>query len=251
MIEPFELHAEKVRNAARSGDVHALEAALQDIGKFAKSAPEMYIRLVRIACDEAQSRIYPEPDRAKAAVQTAAANAIETAGDRMLDVQIHLLVTCLRVQRPPRYAWSNEWPGLRRNSAVQWFNVWGKLNRAIDPGWRLNDPNRGIKPYYPPPNVPFDSGMSPDDIQDPKIREAYKAHQKKNQELTEENKRQMALRKVKEEYQDKFKSYIACLYSVPPLEDQELTGFLKDLNDPTMESSVLGVVHNPRAACTE
>lgn len=251
MQESFELQAEQTRKAARSGDLDALEAAFHDIEKFAASDPDTYVRLVRIACDEAQSRVFADRDRARAVVQTAAVQAIDKAGDRMLDVQLQLLVTCLRLQQPPRYAWSNEWPLLRRNSATQWFNVWAKLNKSIDPRWSLNDPKRGIKPYYPPPNVPFDSGMNPDDIQDPTIREAYKAHQKKNQDLMEENKQQILSRKLKQEYQEKFKNYVACLYSVPPLDDQELNAFLKALGDAPMEMAVMGLVHNPQVACVE
>lgn len=243
MQSQYEQHVNQIRAASASGNLRALEATVADIEKtWAPSDPVSLVQLLRMACDEAHSHVFSDQLQARIAVKKWAETAVTKADKRQMDVQLHLLNSYLRIDDQGASARGSKWTEVRSASAAQWFKAWQDLEESIDPDWILNDPKLAIKPYVPPSNVPFDSGMSPDAMSDPKIREEYKAHLKRNQELTELNKQQQLLRRVQREYAQMFQDYIVSIYSTPPFDIEELKKLSAGLKDEPMRNRILQAV---------
>jgi hypothetical protein len=158
---------------------------------------------------------------------------------------MHLLRCCLKSEVPPngkRQVDNAAWQEERRRSAMLWVGVWRALEASIDPNWSLHDPKLEINPYIAPTGVPFRGGMDPNDIQDPRVREEYRAHIVKNRRLTEWNKQQQTARKLIQEYRNDVEAYLVSLCTAPPANTTELQRLLATLKDEEMRTRILGTV---------
>jgi len=236
----YDLYLAKIQQGSSSGDLNLVEATVFDADRtFGPSEPAALVRVLRAACDEVNSHRFTDQHRAQSLVEQWAVAAIRKANKAQIDVQIHLLTSFLRIRGSTKDMTPSNWAQKRQQSAELWFGVWRKLEEFIDPSWSLNDPKYAIKPYVPPAHVQFDSGMSPEDIQDPKIRREYEAHLLKNHELMEFNKGQLLGRKLKQEYSQTFEDYIVSLYSAQPFDPEGLGRFLVGLKDKDMKERIL------------
>lgn len=131
-----------------------------------------------------------------------------------------------RLQSDPKYTpaiLTEPWPTERSREMKFWFHAVNRLAEAIDRKW-VNKPPRAQAAL--PPGVPGASGMSPDAIQDPKLRAEYIVAVQKLHAEQERYNQQFEARELEHEFLGKAKRYIISSFSKPPLADAELKAYL-------------------------
>jgi hypothetical protein len=244
MDNNYEYDLNQIRIAVRSKDIDAVRETLVEIDqKWAQSDPISYVNLLRAACDEIRSQQFDGNVQAQSLLTKLATLAVEKADETQADVQLHLLVTCLRLHDRIAKLKPSEQPLERRASAALWLETWQKVEQLIDPEWDLNDPKNEVKPYGPPAGVVFPPGGAPPEaVKDPAIRAEYAAHLKKMEQISAKNKQQRMLRKVRTEYAGQVVDYITNLYSMPPFNIEELREQLAGLKYDDMRERILSAV---------
>ena len=207
--------------------------------RFTESNLYSYINLLRAACDEIASCEFGDKTRARLLLKRYATLVLNKADNTQIDVQVHILTSYLRLEPKLISLLKSDFPVERGLSANLWLGVWNKVETMIDKGWSLNDPENEVRPFSPPPEIFFMSGMNPDDVNDPTVRAEYEKHLKKNKATSEKNKLQVKLRKIKTEYSQQVEGYIVNIYSTPPLNDQELREKLTHFKDGGMKTRIL------------
>ena len=118
----------------------------------------------------------------------------------------------------------NDWAAKRRGEVESWMVVWDRMEAAIAPDWDPNDlPMINVSP---PDGVSGNSGMSPDAIKDPALREEYKQAIEANNRKSKYYGEQYELRKLKKRFSESLVSYFTGTYSIAPYNDEELEAFL-------------------------
>ena len=115
----------------------------------------------------------------------------------------------------------DDWANDRSKEAKFYFRVWDRLERSIDPSWDPNDPSLVIP--RPPAGVErFGSGMSPENIKDPKLRSEYEAAIEEYRRKQEQHSRQRLLRRLKKEELPILQKHLLLLYSGPSFDSKKL-----------------------------
>jgi hypothetical protein len=243
MQDERERDLNQIRSACASNDLDKLKKATAEIARKARQSKDpAYVDHLRTACDAVSQCNLPDVETTRAMITELARLALQKADQTQLDTQLYLLTTYLRAALTPARLAKPEWPEQRKDSAALWLDVWRRVEGSIDPNWDPNDPKFAVKPFVPPPEIPFKSGMRPEDVKDPKARADYEAHIKKNAEITARNNEQRKLRKLKQEYFPQVVDYVAALYSAPPFRAEELRGLLAPLGGSDLNRAILAKV---------
>jgi len=182
------------------------------------------------------------------ALSRAYARTALARGDQLsLDNQTVLVEFLLNARDESEDAARDTMPN-RSDDAVLALQVWKRLKDSIDPTF---DPVKDTpRTVMPPAGVPAAVGLSPDSINDPELREKYRA------ELAEERKRgdryvqQMSDRELDRTFSPKVEDGLVRLYSLPPSKLDELKAHLeKFVPDGDARERMMGRVEkNLRAA---
>ena len=240
MQNEYEQDLDQIRSFCESRDLDRINEMLVQIEKkWAELDQHCYVNLLRAACDEIVSCEFTGKIRARRMLTKYATLALNRADSTQVDVQLHLLVSYLRLENRLFSLNVSDFQRERSASADLWLRIWNKVEVLIDEQWNPMDPKNEVKPYLPPADVPFEAGMSPGDIKDPKVRAEYEKHLKKSKEIWDKNKQQLMLRKLKAEYSEQVADYIVNLYSIPPFNNQELRKKLANLKDEDIKRKIL------------
>lgn len=118
-----------------------------------------------------------------------------------------------------------DWPEKRLEAARYYFRVWERLEKDIDPNWDPNDRTKSVEYPKPPAGYtgPGMSGMSPDFIEDPKLRAEYEVSLKKYWEIVGYNTEQASLRRLQTSFDMKaLQNKILKFYSGPTFDSKNL-----------------------------
>ncbi|WP_437934763.1 hypothetical protein [Sorangium sp. So ce341] len=244
MQDEKEREIEAVRGACVAQDLDALERAVKAIEDRARrSADQDLVRVIRIAVDEIARSPLVEAARGRAAIVALSTQAVTLADDAHLDAAMYLLTTWLRVDDRAAVLDQRKWAEVRRASARLWLGVWQRLDGAIDPTWNEADPANEVAPFQPPPGAVFPpSGAPPAVVPDEKVRAAYEAHLKHNQEVARRNLVQRKARRLTVDYRDEVAGYLAAMYTMPPRAEEELRQELAVVQDEKLRTKVLRAV---------
>ena len=145
---------------------------------------------------------------------------------------------------------TNEFSRARRVDAQARLHAWRRLNSALDPKW--NPDERITASVMPPIGVPIAaSDMSPEGIEDPKLRAEYVAAIQKKQRELEARFEQSQLHDWLKRYPESAAGYIVDLYSRPPYDPEELRQTLDAyLTGKEAKSRILDAVRKNIAAQT-
>ena len=245
MIETNQQYIEEVKRLCRENNIQGLEQMVDSLVEAsANKARDVSGSLLSVLCVEiARSTVSSDSDeRKRLLVRRLASVALQETDSSDLFSRLGILDKCLRVDAANRGSITNDWPSMRRLSAQQWLTTWSDLEHEIDDKWALDAPENSIRPYIPPGNIPFVSGMSPEGIKDPDIRTEYEAHLEKNCAISERNRRQQELRKLKTKYEPVIEAYIVRLYSERPPDRKELDELLTNVADEALRKRIQDAV---------
>lgn len=245
MIETNQQYIEEVKRLCRENNIQGLEQMVDSLVEAsANKARDVSGSLLSVLCVEiARSTVSSDSDeRKRLLVRRLASVALQETDSSDLFSRLGILDKCLRVDAANRGSITNDWPSMRRLSAQQWLTTWSDLEHEIDDKWALDAPENSIRPYIPPGNIPFVSGMSPEGIKDPDIRTEYEAHLEKNCAISERNRRQQELRKLKTKYEPVIEAYIVRLYSERPPDQKELHELLTNVADEALRKRIQDAV---------
>lgn len=130
---------------------------------------------------------------------------------------------------------TNDWPGLRIQSAVEWVNVWNELESSIIPDYK----RKPQRPFIPKTSQIWVSGMGPDAVDDPNERQEFIEHQKQKSINTRDNQAQRGFRKLKQMECHKFEDFLTSLYWLPPHDRTELEEVLLMIADIDLRTNVV------------
>jgi hypothetical protein len=245
MNETNQPYLEDVGRFCRENDIHGLEQMADAlIEKASHETGQVPVSMVNALCAEiARSSFSNDSDeRKRFVVRRLASMALQKTDPSDVRSRLSILDGYLRVDAANRSFITNDWPSMRRLSAQQWLATWNDLEHEIDDKWALEAPKNSVRPYIPPGNIPFVSGMSPDGIKDPQIRAEYEAHLEKNRVISERNRRQQELRKLKAKYAPVVEAYLVGLYSESPTNRQELNELVTNVADETLRKHIQDAV---------
>lgn len=245
MNETHYPYLEEASRLCRENDIQGLEQMTDAlIEKASYETEQIPVSMVNALCAEiANSSLRNESGKRKRLmVRRLASMALKETDPSDFRSKLSILDAYLRVDAANQSYTTNDWPSMRRLSAQQWLSTWIDLEHQIDDKWALEAPENSVRPYIPPESIPFVSGMSPDGIKDPEIRAEYESHLEKNRVVSERNRRQQELRKLKAKYAPVIEAYLVGLYSESPANRQELNELLSNVADETFRKNIQDVL---------
>lgn len=246
----YERDLDQLKATCEASDLDIIEKTLDTLDrKWVQSNELLYVQLLRAACDEIAARGLRTTERGRRLVERLASQALGKADESQIDVQLHLLLSYLRLDDKLSQLGAGQRAQARKASAELWVSVWRRLESLTDPNWDPNDPRNAVVPYIPPPGVIFPpSGAPAEAVPDPKIRAEYEAHLKKNERIARGNYQQRMLRRLKQDYSGSVEEYLITIYSIPPPDREELKSCLVVIKDNAMRQKILSTVkenHKP------
>lgn len=241
MNETNHPYLEEASRLCRENDIQGLEQMADAlIEKASHETEPVPVSMVNALCAEIARSSFRNglDERKRLVVRRLASMALQETAPSDVRSKLSILDAYLRVDAANRSSTTNDWPSMRRLSAQQWLATWNDLEHQIDDKWALEAPENSVRPYLPPGSIPFVSGMSPDGIKDPQIRAEYEAHLEKNRVVSERNRRQQELRKLKAKYAPVIEAYLVGLYSESPTNRQELNELLSNVADETLRKNI-------------
>jgi hypothetical protein len=118
-------------------------------------------------------------------------------------------------------AQKDDWANERSKESKFYFQAWARLESSIDPNWDPNDPSL----VFPRPPAGVERGwswMSPEDIEDPKLRAEYEAALNEYWQKVALYQGQRSLRQVKKEDLPRLQNRLLILYSGPAFDSKNL-----------------------------
>lgn len=148
-------------------------------------------------------------------------NKLEEKEKIPIEVELRLL---LFLQGPylKEVAKSKDWPNQRSAMAKLYFNAWHRLDKTIDENWDPKNFKSLVRPRPPAGVKTWISGMSPEDIKDPKLRALYKAALEQYRRKVERHNEQRRLRRLKKSFLPRLQKHLFRLYSGPLFDSKKL-----------------------------
>lgn len=122
---------------------------------------------------------------------------------------------------PEGQAWADQ----RRADVKAHLHAWKRMADTLDPNWNPSDLPSTSAPL--PPGVDLPPGVAPESIKDPKLRAEYEASIEKNNQKARKYSEQYSLRNLQKSFLKHSEKYVVNAYSKPPLNADELNGFLQ------------------------
>jgi hypothetical protein len=111
----------------------------------------------------------------------------------------------------------------RRRKMLLWLRGWEDLEGSIDPDFDPADvPFRNLSP----PGGRYRSGIRPDAIPEPDVREAYEALLERNRRKAEVYGEQTRLRRLRGQFRDRLREVAVRAYGPSPADVEDLTAVL-------------------------
>jgi hypothetical protein len=128
-----------------------------------------------------------------------------------------------------------EWTKYKAQQTQRWLHAAAKLNAAIDKNFDVKNPDNWPSLSVPVPKgsgVGFVSGISPEAIVDPALREKYKAAIKKNAEKSRRLQDQIRLKNLHQLFFPNLINVLIMAYSAPPRDAyvDQVKQYIKDVN---------------------
>lgn len=226
--EEFARDMKHLRGLRVTGKLGALEATAAEYQeKWFAVDKELYGYAVLETCGVLTSFRYDDQGQyelARQQVMSALARLAEIEETETMPIEVHLKLVTGYLQSMYRFkqeAAKEDWTERRREIGRLYFDVWSRLETAIDPNF---DPNSPL-PRWPEP-VGFTgiwiSGMSPEAIEDDSVRTQYEDALTDFWEKTGIHNEQTRLRRLRERFVPKLRKQIRRLYSGPLFEGKEL-----------------------------
>ena len=229
----------------KTRDLRGLEMLAKDVhAKRLDAGPECYGRVMVRLVQTLGSSSFGD-DRQYALEREFAVTALS---DARLPVEVesdlvqHVWTPLRSMRRPLGDKWSKQ----RVEEMTLWFHVWKRVVNAIDPQWDVA--KDAPKPIAFMEGVPA-IGMSPDQVQDPVLRERYKAAIAEHNKQQQKWNAQIEARKREKSFSPIAERYIVRVYSTPPFNNEELSGYLdKHIGDAAIKQRILEQVRSNQDA---
>ncbi|MDD4890991.1 MAG: hypothetical protein PHU85_13805 [Phycisphaerae bacterium] len=110
-----------------------------------------------------------------------------------------------------------------RNTFVEYrLRVWRRVAAAIDPTWKENDPNNAVYANMAPPGGAYPSGVAPEGIKEPEIRQAYEKLLAENHRKAKRNNQQITARRNADTWRKRALGVdMVSLYGKGPVTDED------------------------------
>jgi hypothetical protein len=147
MKNEYEQDINKIRSLCHSRDLDSISDLLVQMEKkWEESDEHSYVNLLRAACDKMASCEFRDKERARSLLERYATLALNKADNTQMDVQLHLLVSYLRLENRLVSLKVSDLPRERGLSADLWLGVWNRVEALIEKDW--NRPRSWDRPLY-------------------------------------------------------------------------------------------------------
>jgi hypothetical protein len=110
-----------------------------------------------------------------------------------------------------------------RNVFVEYrLRVWRRIPPLIDPIWKADDPQNTVYMNMSPPGGKYPSGIAPEGIMEPEIRQEYEKRLAENHRRAERNSQQIHARQIRDEWlKGALRGDMVKLYEKFPVTDED------------------------------
>lgn len=210
------------------------KAAERGRAKWANRDRQLYLQWLSSVCDLLTSYDFGSDDNIILA-EKYSREALSNVKDLTVGLETGFVANLMGdTDALPGIISDKEWETKRKEKAELWLHATSRLEQAIDsnfdPNDRKNWPFANLMPPIGDGKQIITSGMSPDDVKDPKSRAQYKADIKANNQKAEKMNDQVGLRGIEQYFFGFSEKYLVKIYSRKPYRLDELKSLLKRYN---------------------
>jgi Txe/YoeB family toxin of Txe-Axe toxin-antitoxin module len=215
-----------------------LADGIQD--KWSRRNKKNYARLMLKICGPLSSGAFKD-DRRYELARKYALSVLEKPEEISIEMELELtghVVTSMYTANAPK---GEDFAQRRKKDVEMRLHAWKRLIDAIDPNW---DPNEEIlSPNAVGAAMGFEGSVTPESINDPKLRAKYEAAIEENRLKAERYNEQYRLHDWSKRFPKRAEGYIARAYSKPPFNLEELKQYLaKYIVDENTKARILNAV---------
>jgi len=229
----------------KPGPVNSLEEyekfADEIQARWSQKSKEYSARLMLEVCRTLSSGNFKD-DRRHDLARKYALSVLDKPERPSLEMELELtghVMTAMGIPAAPK---GEEFAQRRKKDVEIRLHAWKRLMDSIDPNWDPNEvllsPNAvGVELGLP------NSGMSPENVKDSRLRAEYMAALEKNRQAIERHTQQRRLHDWLKRFPPRAERYIIQAYSKSPHNIEELTGLLNQyMRDEQMRGRILDAV---------
>lgn len=234
-------YMKKIRAFRDNNDLNVYEEfAAGILNKWVSKNAEHYGRLALELCEPLSSGNFKDMRQVELA-RKYALSALEKSNEIPLELELELTGHVTTLTIIPEAPKGQNFALSRKKDMEVRLHAWQRLLNAIDPSWNAQDmPQLNVAP---PNGVNGISGMDPDAIEDPILRAEYEAAIEANSRKAKKYNEQYGLRDWLKRYPKYTETYMTCLYSAPPYNNEELVRFLNDFKfDDAVKTRIINTV---------